>query len=192
MNATALRCTACQAVLPADFAGLPELTPCPGCGQSLQIEIFPALVRPPPAVNGGERLLVEGESSCFYHPQKKAVVPCDSCGRFLCALCDLEFNNQHFCPACLESGKTKGKILNLQNSRMRYDRLALTVAILPLVCLWFLAPVTGAVAIYLSLRHWNSPASLVNGGRATFVVAATLGAIQVVGGILLYYYMLTR
>ena len=45
----------------------------------------------------GERILVEGEAACFYHAEKRATVACSACGRFLCALCDLDFSDHHFC-----------------------------------------------------------------------------------------------
>ena len=70
-------------------------------------------------------MLVDGEASCFYHPAKKAVLPCESCGRFLCAVCDVEMNGQHLCPACLASGKKKGRLKQLENRRTLYDSLAL-------------------------------------------------------------------
>ena len=91
---------------------------------------FPCAV--PAATRGrrGEAVMVEGESSCFYHPQKKAVVPCQGCGRFLCALCDCGLHGEHFCPACLEVGRQKGRITRLESQRTLYDAIALAVAVL--------------------------------------------------------------
>ena len=34
---------------------------------------------------------LDGEASCYFHAHKRAAVPCDGCGRFLCSLCDLNF-----------------------------------------------------------------------------------------------------
>ena len=118
-------CPGCRSPLGESMFNRPGLAPCPLCGVPVQIEIFPALFRPAARGRGGEALLVAGESSCFYHPQKKAVVPCDGCGRFLCALCDCQLQSEHFCPACLETGRQKGRIKRLENQRTLYDAIAL-------------------------------------------------------------------
>src|SRR5271157_324006 len=110
-----IACPQCRAWLLEGVFNRQELAPCPSCGTPLQIEVFPALFRKISTGQSAQPVLVEGESSCFYHPQKKAVIPCAGCGRFLCALCDCELNGQHFCPACIETGKSKGKIKSLEN-----------------------------------------------------------------------------
>src|SRR5579859_7190467 len=123
MEAT-LQCPACSAPMPGALFNQPELKPCPQCGRLCQIEVFPALFQPVVHGRDGEPLLIEGEASCFYHVQKKAIVPCEACGRFLCALCDCELHGKHFCPACLETGKQKGRIEKLENQRTLYDSIA--------------------------------------------------------------------
>ena len=86
MNTSLVQCPQCRAWLLEGVFNQPDLTPCPACGVPLQVEVFPALFRRINPGSSGEAILVEGESSCFYHPQKKAVIPCQGCGRFLCAL----------------------------------------------------------------------------------------------------------
>ncbi len=66
----------------------------------------------------------------------------------------MELNDQHLCPACLEAGKKKGKIVNLQNQRTCYDRMALGISVLALL-IWPLAPIFGAIVIYLVIRYWK-------------------------------------
>jgi hypothetical protein len=146
----------------------------------LQIEVFPAFFRKIASGQNAEPVLVEGESSCFYHPQKKAVRPCDGCGRFLCALCDCELNAQHFCPTCLEVGKSKGKIKNLENRRTRYDSMALGLAILP-VLIFYLTIITAPMALYIVIRHWKSPQSIVHSNRFRFVLAGIIALLEIVG-----------
>lgn len=128
-----LQCPTCRAWLLGEIFNQPELRPCPACGLPLQVEVFPALFRKIGAGQNAEAVMIEGESSCFYHPKKKAVVPCEACGRFLCALCDCDLRGQHLCPACLEIGKAKGKIKTLDNERTLYDDIALALAIYPLL-----------------------------------------------------------
>src|SRR5580658_9311534 len=137
MNSALIQCPACRAWLMGGPFNQPELAPCPACAVPLQTEVFPALFRKIGPGQAGEAIMIEGESSCFYHPQKKAVVPCDSCGRFLCALCDCQLHGQNLCATCLESGKTKGKIKSLNNERTLYDSIALSLAILPLLIFYF-------------------------------------------------------
>src|SRR5262245_5814330 len=161
MNASAPSCTNCQAtLLSPEFFNSSQPSICPQCGALLQVLVFPAYFRAPVRGQTAENLLVEGESSCFYHPQKKAVVPCSNCGRFLCALCDVELNDQHLCPVCLERGQQKRTLKNLENHRVRYASIALAMALLP-VLLWPFTLITAPAALYITVRHWNSPGSIV-------------------------------
>src|ERR1044071_2257196 len=115
MDNPSVTCTRCESPLGPN--NLSALAPCPSCGTPIEAEVFPAMFRPIAAAVRGENVVIEGESSCFYHPQKKAVVPCDVCGRFLCALCDIELNDQHLCPGCLQSGQKKGQLVDVERSR---------------------------------------------------------------------------
>src|SRR2546427_7131247 len=138
MGVPLLPCPKCNAALPQSVFNRAELLPCPACAAPLQVEIFPALFRTTARGRDGEALLLEGEASCFYHPQKKAALPCQGCGRFLCALCDCELHGQHFCPACLETGRKKRKIKSLENERTLYDSIALSLAVLPVLITFFI------------------------------------------------------
>jgi hypothetical protein len=166
---------------------LPNLAPCPACRVPLHVEVFPALFRPPARGRGGEALMVEGESSCFYHPQKKAIVPCQGCGRFLCALCDCELRGEHFCPACLEVGRQKGRIQRLENQRTLYDGIALSAAVLPLLIFYFTV-VTAPIALYIALRYWNAPRSIVHRTKIRLVMAIIVATLQIIGwGVGVYF-----
>ena len=107
-------------------------------------------------------------------PLKKAAVACDACGRFLCALCDCELNGRHYCPVCLEAGKRSENIRGLEEERFLYDRQAFVLAILPVF-------ITGLAALYLTLRYWKAPGSLVSPSRWRMPAALTLGILQVLG-----------
>jgi hypothetical protein len=134
-----------------------------------------------PEVQGsaGEKVISAEEATCFYHPQKRASVPCDTCGRFLCALCDVDFNGEHICPNCLQAGKKKGKLKHLDNERVLYDRIALATAILPIITV-FATIITAPLAVYLAIRHWNTPVSVVpRWTRLRFVCAIILGLAQI-------------
>ena len=172
MNSPQIQCPKCKARLFEAVFNQPDLIPCPTCEAPLQIEIFPAFFRRVAPGRDAEAVMVEGESSCFYHPQKKAVVPCDACGRFLCALCDCEVKGRHLCPGCLESGQKKRNIQGLENMRVLHSRQALLLAILPFV-------ITGLAAIYVALRYRKEPGSIVAPMRWAMPTALILGSLQI-------------
>lgn len=168
---------------------LADLSPCPACQTPIQIEVFPALFRPAAVGRDAEAVLVEGESSCFYHPQKKAVLPCDSCGRFLCALCDCEVAGQHLCPSCLDAGRTKRKIKSLEKSRTLYDSVALALTTYPaLACLWP-SLLTAPVAVFVVIRYWRTPLSIVPRTKIRYVLALILAVLEIFLCVLLIYEM---
>lgn len=186
-----LTCTKCSVPVPAELYNLPRLTPCPACAAPLLINVFPAFVRTTTSVMA-ESLLIQGESSCFYHTEKKAVLPCDSCGRFLCALCDVDFNGQHVCPTCLEVGKKKGKIKNLLNHRTRYDSIAIALAVFPLL-IFYITPLTAPIAIYIAIRYWNAPVSIVpRRHKVRYVSAIVIASLQIIGWAVGIYYFTNR
>ena len=135
--------------------------------------------------------MVEGESSCFYHPQKKAVVPCQGCGRFLCALCDCELQGEHFCPACLEVGRQKGRIKRLENQRTLYDAIALSVAILPMLIIYFTI-ITAPIALFIALRYWNAPRSIVRRTKIRLILAISIATLQILGWGVVIYFIVSR
>lgn len=144
------------------------------------MELFPAFFRSTPAAQGAENVLLEGESTCFYHPAKKAILPCAACGRFLCSLCDCDLGGEHFCPVCLEAGRTKRKIKNIERERTRYDNIALSLVFFPLL-LFYVTFITAPIAMVVAVRHWNSPPSLIGRTKLRYVIAITFASLEIVG-----------
>lgn len=178
-----ITCTKCYRPLPSELFNTPDLTNCPNCGVVLRVDVFPAFFKNITPGRPGETLVVDNESSCFYHPQKKAVIPCDMCGRFLCALCDVDLNGRHLCPSCLESGETKGKLKSLQNHRTLYDGIALRLAIYPMILFffWFFMIITAPIALFIAIRYWNAPSSIVPRTRIRSIIAIILASLQILG-----------
>jgi hypothetical protein len=190
LDSSLVKCSKCQALLFPGLFNLGELTPCPSCQSLLDIEVFPAILLAPAAA-APEPVLVEGESSCFYHAGKKAAIVCEGCGRFLCGLCDLELNGRHVCPVCLESGQKKAKFKDLENSRMLWDRLAFAVAWVPLLLIW--PSIIGApVTLYLVLRHRKTPCSITGKSNLYFVLAGVLAVLEIALWVLMLAFFLTR
>jgi len=172
-----ISCTKCHTpILPA-YYNTPDLVSCPSCHIPIKIELFPAFLRGLPPERPGE-ILIDDQAGCFYHPEKKAVIPCDHCGRFLCALCDVELGTRHLCPTCVETGK-KGKIIDLDRHRVLYDSAAFMLATIPIITIWFTA-ITAPVALYMAIRYWNAPTSIVGRTRIRFILAMGLAGIQIV------------
>jgi hypothetical protein len=186
-----LQCSKCKTTLIGGVFNRPDFTPCPSCAAPLQVEIFPAFFRPAAAPTVGEVVMLEGESSCFYHPQKKATVGCEGCGRFICALCDCVLNAQHFCPSCLEAGKTKKRIKSLEDKRTRYDNLALALAIYPILIFYFTL-ITAPATLFIVIAHWKTPLGLTQGSRAKLAIAGVLAVLQIIGWITMFILIFSR
>lgn len=180
-----LLCNRCLAALPSEAFNSDVAIECPSCHAALQALVFPAFYRALPVGSAGETLLVETDASCFYHPQKKAIIPCDRCGRFLCGLCDVEIGKEHVCPVCLQTGQQKGQLHTVQSQRTLHDSIALAWALYPLLLCPIATPFTAIYAIIIVLRHWNTPGSLIPRTKARFMVAIVLSGLQVLGWIAL-------
>ncbi|WP_028314912.1 hypothetical protein [Desulfatibacillum aliphaticivorans] len=171
-----VNCPLCQAGLkPAVFnTGGPE--PCPLCDAKIQVEVFPALTRPEEEVLRSEAL-VDDQAGCFFHPGKKAVRVCDVCGRFICALCDLDINGDHLCPQCLETGKKKGSIESLDLNRMRWDKLALLIAVVSYITSVF-SGFFALLTMFIIFKYWNAPRSITGNTRVRFIIAFLIAISQ--------------
>jgi hypothetical protein len=169
-------CPGCRTPLPPEILGSESRIPCPSCRVALEVEVFPALARPIEEAAAAPQISAEGESTCFYHAGYRAAVPCDACGRFLCRLCDLPIGPRHLCPECVHRAREE-KTAGMVTERMLWDRLALSLATLPVITLYFTV-LTAPAAIVVALRHWRTPGSLVTPGRWRFVAAILFATLQ--------------
>lgn len=183
---SAVACPQCKGSLPGVLCNTGDLVICPVCDATIQVEVFPANFQSPQPTVSSEGILEPGVSSCFYHDQKKAVVHCDGCGRFLCALCDLEMGNQHLCPVCLQSSRKKGSIPELENRRTLYDGAALSLALLPIL-LGPLSLLTAPAAICLGIMSFFKPGSVVPRTRVRAYFAIGLALLQIGAWIVIIY-----
>ena len=185
-----LACPNCRATVPFEDWNR-EHALCAACRAPLEALVFPALFSQAPTGSSGDRILEAGEASCFNHPDKRAVVPCDQCGRFLCSLCRVDFKGQNWCPACIQSWKLKGKLSELDPGRTLYDNMALALAFLPALLIW---PTifTGPATLYLVFRYWRAPSSLLPRTRIRFVLAAVVACLQIGSWLWLGAYALYR
>lgn len=191
MSSHHVACPKCKTPLPPGALNTVDLTACPSCWAWVQVQAFPSLVREVGPGSAGETIRTDADAGCFYHPQKKAVIPCDNCGRFLCALCDVEFEGRHLCPSCLESGEKKGRLQSLEKSHLLMDDVALAVAILPLL-FWPLTLFTAPTAIFLCVRHWNTKLSILPRSRLRFLLALIVSVLLILGWGALAYVLVMK
>jgi len=185
-----LVCFRCRKPIPAEDWNRDHAF-CAGCHAPLTATVFPALFTTPGAPSSGAVVVDDGEASCFYHPQKRAAAPCDQCGRFLCALCQIEFQGQNWCPRCMESGAAKGRLAHLDKQRALYDNIALATAILPAL-LVFPTILSAPVTLYLVIRYWSAPSSILPRSKVRFMVAAFLAIVEIAAWIWLIVYQIYR
>lgn len=174
-----VRCVKCKVELPVDQYNHFDFAPCPGCHSEVRVYSFPALQRGLTAVRT-EQIGGLGEASCFYHSEKKAVVVCDGCGRFLCGLCEIDFDGKRMCTQCLHSGQKKKKFTGLEVERTRHDRVALALAFIPIL-FWVLTILTAPATLIYCLYHWNSPGGLTSRNkRIAFSIAMGMAVIELI------------
>jgi len=181
-------CPACMAPLPAAAVGTPGFENCPDCRTPLRVRLFPAAFRPRETASGA--VAAPAEATCFFHETKRATVPCDGCGRFLCALCDLEVGSQHLCPQCAAKRLEDPAEDRFVRQRTLWDSAALALAVYPpLLC--FYPGILGApAALFLAIRHWRSPGSLLPRTRARFVLAIVISSAQILFWISMFGFLL--
>ena len=179
-------CARCDSPLPLWELSSAGTADCTSCDSRNTVRVFPALFAAPggPAV---PEAALEGEAACFDHPSKRAVAACHQCGRFVCQLCSVEFDDQVWCPACVAAGRGRGKAVYLEPSRTLFDSIALVVPLASLI-FWPLTIITGPGTIVFSAMTWRRPLSLVRKHRWRFVLAILIGLAETTGWIWLIIY----
>lgn len=171
----AAACVGCRYPLPlADLTGV-EGARCPRCQSRQRARVFRTALQPPAAAAAAPEAL-SGEARCFQHPSKQAAVHCDSCGRFLCTLCQFSLGQRNLCASCIVAARQR-QANDWVNRRLNLDTIALTTALAPCLLLWPTL-VSGPVAIYLGIRALRQPPGPIPRGRWRAIAAIVLGALQ--------------
>jgi len=171
-----LNCPNCSAALPVWVLKAKPAGMCPGCNSDLEIQVFPAFLARDPIAPAG-LAIAEGQASCYNHATRRAAASCHQCGRFLCALCQIDLDGVTWCPTCLEAGVTQRKLTAMENHRTLYDSIALATATLPAILI-YTSVVSAPLAIFISLRYWKRPSSLVPRNKWRLVLALVLSLLQ--------------
>jgi hypothetical protein len=184
----ALPCPKCQRSLEplswhSDHAGS-----CRRCGVDFEFTGFPALTASRVHV-GPKAVLAAEHATCFFHAENQAETVCASCGRFLCTVCAIEFNQRKLCPACVASANNTEP--EAVGQRTLHDGIALSLALVPML-IWPITFVTAPTALGFVIYGWRKPRSLVAGGRSKLIWAGILSLLQIAGWLVLLVFFLTR
>ncbi len=172
-------CAACGSLL--DLARLRPggRVSCGRCLNPIEIDFFPA--DSVPLMTGHGEALEEGtDSACFFHAGKKAAAACGACGRYLCGLCVIDFAGETRCASCLESGKKKGKLSELDDRRTLYDSMVLVIPLASII-MWPVMFFTAPLTLFLTVWYWKKPGSLFRANRWRFVLAAVIALVELLG-----------
>lgn len=186
MTDTLMTCLECGSPLPELTKAVTGPQRCPDCGAYYEIATFPALYRAPEGGVLAADVMVEGESTCLYHPSKKASVICEECGAFLCTLCDIDFQGRHICPKCLTRIESQSGQSLLQPETTRYDAAAFHLAVWPvlftLLCMPYLMLITAPIVLYLAVRYWNVSRRPDGSPSTTMIAAGVIAGIELLLG----------
>lgn len=165
-------CGACSARIPATDWNQEFPLPCPLCAREVVVTVFPVALRPPHAALP-EPVLTGQEAGCYNHAANRAVAACDTCGRFLCALCDLDTGDGHLCPACFERRESPAL-----HGRVNYDSVALALVTWPMLLCW-LPVITTPAALFFAFRFWSAPSPVFPRGRWRLWLTVFIAVLQV-------------
>jgi len=146
---------------------------CPECDTPYWIHVFPGMLDAERAPAAIEKSTIEGDASCFFHASNKAVIPCSSCGRFLCSLCDIPFGEAHICPKCIERSQDSEKN-SMKNQVYQYDNMALLTAILPALFFLWPALIGAPISLFITIKYFKTPCSILPRSKIRFYLAGLL------------------
>jgi hypothetical protein len=151
---------------------------CPACGQEQNIHVFPAYFR-----NHGkgvipEKIIIDSDACCFNHPDKVAGHICDKCGIYLCGLCNIELEGEHFCPKCFKTAKEKAS--TFIGKTVLYDEIFLSLSLI-FILTCYLGIIASPFMIGASIYFWNKMRTPYKRGKWRFVVTIIISTLTLVG-----------
>ncbi len=130
---------------------------CPYCEKRLQIRAWPVIRNSANAATA-----MPDQATCFFHPDKAFQACCQRCGRFVCALCDLQLGAEHVCPTCFERGRVdtglNGGKAEWRHRDVLYDSIAMTMG-WGWILVWPTLVVALPTAISLHVKYRKAPRS---------------------------------
>jgi hypothetical protein len=190
-----VRCASCYAMIPDRLFREGGVIDCPACARRTRSILLPSLYKaavsptpPKPPEPPGE-----GETACFYDPARKATQACDHCGVFVSDAWAAKWGTQTVCLKCLDQLRSKTKDQRYEGSRTLWDNVALGSAVGPYVIALMLSLtffglflaviplmftlVAAPIAIFVALRFWSAPRSLVPRGPLRLILALVFSGL---------------
>ena len=170
---------------------------CPTCSKEVKVTVLPALykgsLQAPPTLP--EEPPAPGEAACFYNPNRRATKVCDHCGVFVSDAWAAKWGSQTVCLKCIEDLRSKHRDIRFEAKRTLWDNISLFLSVGPWVlaamfvatfilygfaffCI-LLTLISAPASIFIALRYWNAPRSLVPRGRGRLIMALTFSGLQV-------------
>jgi hypothetical protein len=130
---------------------------CPYCEKQLQIRVWPVVRQ-----NTNAAAALSDQATCFFHPDKAFQACCQRCGRFVCALCDLQLGAEHVCPTCFERGRADSGVEagkgEWRHRDVLYDSIAVTIG-WGWIVFWPVIVAAIPAAIFLHVKYRKGPRS---------------------------------
>ena len=79
----------------------------------------------------------------------------------------------------------------MENHRTLYDTIVLTLAIAPMLLVWATI-ITAPMAIFMAIRYWNAPTSIIPRTKVRSIVALIMGSLQTIGWSVFFYTLAVR
>jgi len=178
-----IACPNCRTIQSPDRLNTGELFACPNCKTRMGADLFNAFYRPADPAPAQGHVQEQGQAECYNHPGRPAEVACAHCGRLLCALCAVELDGHSLCFDCVKAGREERQAARLDTRRTHHDSLALTLATVPMLFL-FPTIVAAPAALYVALRYWKRPPTILPRSRWRYIVAIGLAVAQIAGWIM--------
>lgn len=179
-SSSVFACPQCQFALAPEAVSPHQDVICPNCRTRFRGALFPAFWESHAAAPTHADQAGEGEAVCFFHPENRAALSCDRCGRFVCHVCDLAVGAKHFCPTCLSSALSGEKFPDFVPWRFLWADTAFLLGLGAFVfgfMIWPFLIFTGAAAIFLALFGWKRPGSIPRGPRRWASVLGLIGGV---------------
>jgi hypothetical protein len=130
---------------------------CPYCQKRLQMRVWGAVQQ-----NTNSAAALTDQATCFFHPDKAFQACCQRCGRFVCALCDLQLGAEHVCPTCFERGRvgsgTEPGKAEWRHRDVLFDSIAVTIG-WGWILFWPVYVAALPAAIFLHVKYRKAPRS---------------------------------
>ncbi len=160
-----------------DIVAGAHICKCPACELEQNIHIFPAYFRTQKKGAIPEKIIIDSDACCFNHPDKVASHICDTCGIYICDLCNLELVEGHFCPKCFKTAKDKNT--TFMAKAVLYDEIFMMLSILfMLTC--YLGVIASPFLIGACIYFWNKMKTPYRRRKWRFTLAITICGLEII------------